>query len=158
MLGAALLGPVYGHAARGGQRRLKRMHYGCVRLLLLPVQLATGLLTGLAFHLFRPGGAKDMRRILPASLLISLPERSSAPPLPLWSSEESPPPAPQCWCSCSTGRALASPPASVWSRGHGLPGPAHQSGPGGSPSVRPASVPAGEDPEHRGGVRTEKGA
>ena len=34
MLGAALLGPVYGMLPGAVKRRLKRMHYGCVRLLL----------------------------------------------------------------------------------------------------------------------------
>lgn len=73
MLGAALLGPVYGMLPGAVSAVLNGCTTDVYAFYYLPVQLATGLLTGLAFHLFRPGGAKDMRRILPASLLISLP-------------------------------------------------------------------------------------
>ena len=73
MLGAALLGPVYGMLPGAVSAVLSGCTTDVYAFYYLPVQLATGLLTGLAFHLFRPGGAKDMRRILPASLLISLP-------------------------------------------------------------------------------------
>lgn len=73
MLGAALLGPVYGMLPGAVSAVLNGCTTDVYAFYYLPVQLATGLLTGLAFRLFRPGGAKDMWRILPASLLISLP-------------------------------------------------------------------------------------
>lgn len=73
MLGAALLGPVYGMLPGAVSAILNGCTTDVYAFYYLPVQLATGLLTGLAFRLFRPGGAKDMWRILPASLLISLP-------------------------------------------------------------------------------------
>ncbi len=73
MLGAALLGPVYGMLPGAVSAILNGCTTDVYAFYYLPVQLATGLLTGLAFRLFRPGSAKDMWRILPASLLISLP-------------------------------------------------------------------------------------
>ena len=73
MLGAALLGPVYGMLPGAVSAILNGCTTDVYAFYYLPVQLATGLLTGLAFRLFRPGGAKDMWRNLPASLLISLP-------------------------------------------------------------------------------------
>ena len=73
MLGAALLGPVYGMLPGAVSAILNGCTTDVYAFYYLPVQLATGLLTGLAFRLFRPGSAKDMWWILPASLLISLP-------------------------------------------------------------------------------------
>ncbi len=73
MLGAALLGPVYGMLPGAVSAILNGCTTDIYAFYYLPVQLVTGLLTGLAFRLFRPGSPKDTWRILPASLLISLP-------------------------------------------------------------------------------------
>ena len=73
MLGAALLGPVYGMLPGAVSAILNGCTTDVYAFYYLPVQLATGRLTGLAFRLFRPGNPKDTWRILPASLLISLP-------------------------------------------------------------------------------------
>ena len=73
MLGAALLGPVYGMLPGAVSALLTDALRMCTPSTTCRCSWPPALLTGLAFRLFRPGGAKDMWRILPASLLISLP-------------------------------------------------------------------------------------
>ena len=73
MLGAALLGPVYGMLPGLVSALLNGFTTDPYAFYYLPVQLVTGLMTGLAFRLFRPTKIRDIWRLLPASLLISLP-------------------------------------------------------------------------------------
>ena len=73
MLGAAMLGPVYGMLPGAVSALLDGFTTDVYALYYLPVQLVTGLLTGLAFRLLRPKNVRSVWKILPASLMISLP-------------------------------------------------------------------------------------
>lgn len=73
MLGAVMLGPVYGMFPGLISALLNGFTTDPYALYFLPVQLATGLLTGLAIRLFRPKSRKNIWKLLPASLTVSLP-------------------------------------------------------------------------------------
>ena len=73
MLGAVVLGPVYGMLPGAVSAILTGCTTDVYSFYYLPVQLITGLMAGLAFRLLRPRNVRDTWRLLPASLMISLP-------------------------------------------------------------------------------------
>lgn len=73
MLGAAMLGPVYGMLPGAVSAILNGCTTDVYAFYYLPVQLITGLMTGLALRLFRPKNIRNTWRLLPASLMVSLP-------------------------------------------------------------------------------------
>lgn len=73
MMAAALLGPVYGMIPGAISALINGCTFDAYAFYYLPVQLITGAMTGFACKLFQPEHIQKSWKLIPVSLLISLP-------------------------------------------------------------------------------------
>ncbi len=73
MLAAALFGPVCGMIPGIASAVISGVTTDVYAFYFLPVQLVIGFVTGIAYRIWKPGNWREMWKIIPAALMISIP-------------------------------------------------------------------------------------